>query len=1161
MQLLKGMTRWTHDDYINRLKADCDSAYEIAEMARSKGFDPRLSVEIPQAFDLADRCQKLLEFLEGRNTAEQIRALTLEHDGNRELVALDMAKIVTAESFLYGKKIKCDTCDGSGSIKINHRSRSCDPCNGMGIIVEYSDDITTDWKETMKLFEDNPRKIKDKVFAALCMYHGICAGLAILTEGILVAPLEGVVSCRIVENPDKSQSLAINYAGPIRSAGGTGQALSVLIGDILRREFNLVPPQISFEEAERYKEEVSKYSRGLQYRPSNPQLEIIAYNCPVYIDGEGVGGEVTGQRDLPRVNTNKVREGMLLVMCEGLVLKAPKILKYTEALGYEEWNWLKDFTQNKSGDTDNTIKPSEKYISDILAGRPIFGQPMEKGGFRLRYGRSRLAGLATTAIHPASMQALGAFLIIGTQMKYERPGKATVVTPCDTIEGPYVEFLDGSARRIHDRHEISDVAPTDIDWNLKKIWDLGELLVPVGEFLENNHPLAPSPYVHEWHEQVLSENNLNYPNNFTEALEQSQSGIPMAPEYVAHFGDVTASELYDLMNNCIISSCGTKATVAIAYRDIAKQLCIDIDAEGVISGDKSNLVLNNLVKIKTMLKINLNIYESGLEMMQAMCDYEIKNPVSIRIGGRMGKPEGSKLREMKPAIHCNYPVGFNVGSTRLMRSAADNNDPTEIGIRMCDECDTETIWCVCCGKETRFVGVKQEKLNTSILYDESLEKAGIADGKIKGVKGVTSKEKTPEHPMKGVTRFKHGISTFRDGTIRFDMVDITMTHFRPREIGMTVEQAQELGYEASTIDDICELRPQDVVLPLNCSEKILATANYMDDLLEKLYGMEAHYNCENINDLIGHYIMGIAPHTSGAILSRIIGFANIKGHYGHPFFHAAKRRNCDGDIDAILLLLDGLINFSKRFLPGHRGGLMDAPLILTTKIVPSEIDKEALNVEIVDHYPIEFYELTHSETPPDAKEALKAGVTIVETVLGTPLQYEGQLFTHDTTDCSEGPPNNPYNTLDSMREKTMAQFALGECLESVDNKDQSSRLIQRHLIRDMRGNLRAFGQQKVRCPKCGASYRRPPLSGRCMTILESKENPFSGEMEDILCDGRLILTVTHGSVSKYDGLMAELVNNFGADEYTEGLYEQVSKWVKETFEDKTIKSQSRLMED
>lgn len=152
----------------------------------------------------------------------------------------------------------------------------------------------------------------------------MCAGLAVLTEGILVAPLEGVVSCRIVMNEDRSKSLAINFAGPIRSAGGTGQALSVLIGDIIRREFGLVPPQITFEEAERYKEEVSKYARGLQYRPSNPQLEIIAYNCPVYIDGEGVGNEVSGQRDLPRVPTNKVREGMLLVMCEGLVLKAPR---------------------------------------------------------------------------------------------------------------------------------------------------------------------------------------------------------------------------------------------------------------------------------------------------------------------------------------------------------------------------------------------------------------------------------------------------------------------------------------------------------------------------------------------------------------------------------------------------------------------------------------------------------------------------------------------------------------------------------------------------------------------------------------------------------------------------------------------------------------------
>lgn len=1164
MQLLKGMTQWTHDEYISRLNADADAAYLIADAARAKGYDPRITVEIPQAFDLADRCQKLLEFLHPRRTAEQIRALTESHDGNREMVALDIAKIVTAESWLYGIKNKCDSCGGEKVVKKGRRTVSCDTCDGTGMILNYSEDIELDYEETLQKFSDNERIIKDDTFGALCIYHGVCAGLAVLTEGILVAPLEGVVSCRIVMNEDRSKSLAINFAGPIRSAGGTGQALSVLIGDIIRREFGLVPPQITFEEAERYKEEVSKYARGLQYRPSNPQLEIIAYNCPVYIDGEGVGNEVSGQRDLPRVPTNKVREGMLLVMCEGLVLKAPKILKYTEALGFAEWDWLKQFTNKGDSDAKKaSIEPNYKFLADILAGRPIFSRPMARGGFRLRYGRSRLAGLATTAIHPASMRAVGSFLIVGTQMKYERPGKATVVTPCDTIEGPYVEFTDGSARRIQEMDDLEDAVPTEEGWNIARVWDLGEILVPVGEFLENNHPLAPSPYVHEWHELIVSKEELTYPETFSEALNQSQKfNIPMAPEYIAHYSDLLPEELQTLLQGMTITD--GSAQVEPDVLEIIYRLNIDVDVNRCLSGDKSELLLN-LWNSKSQLDFKSDSDGSALGVIRNFYNFPIENPISIRIGGRMGKPEGSKLREMKPPIHCNFPVGFNVGSQRLLRTAADQQEDVETGWRMCDVCEEATIWGVCCGAETRFVGLKWDKVGIKDLYESALESAAIADGKIKGVKGITSSEKIPEHPLKGVLRYKHGISMFRDGTIRFDMVDITMTHFRPREIGMTVEQAKKLGYNCSTLDDILELRPQDVVLPQNCSEKILATANYMDDLLGSMYELEPYYNCDKVNDLIGHYVMGIAPHTSGAILARIIGFADVKGHYGHHYYHAAKRRNCDGDIDAVLLLLDGLINFSKKFLPGHRGGQMDAPLILTTKIVPSEIDKEALNVEIVDHYPLEFYELTQGIededgdlVPPPAKAAIEAGVTIVESVLGTDLQYVGQKFTHDTRDCSEGPANNPYNTLDSMRQKTMAQFALGDCLQSVDNKEQSSRLIQRHLIRDMRGNLRAYGQQKVRCPKCGGKYRRPPISGRCMTILETKQNPFSGETEQIYCDGKIILTVTHGSVAKYDKLMAELVNRYGADDYTAGLYEQVSRWVKDTFEDKNILSQSKL---
>src|SRR6267143_2208431 len=50
---------------------------------------------------------------------------------------------------------------------------------------------------------------------------------------ILVAPLEGLATVKIKRNKDGSSYVDLSYAGPIRSAGGTGQALSVLIADVV----------------------------------------------------------------------------------------------------------------------------------------------------------------------------------------------------------------------------------------------------------------------------------------------------------------------------------------------------------------------------------------------------------------------------------------------------------------------------------------------------------------------------------------------------------------------------------------------------------------------------------------------------------------------------------------------------------------------------------------------------------------------------------------------------------------------------------------------------------------------------------------------------------------------------------------------------------------
>ena len=135
----KGMV--AYDEYIKRLHADADAIYEVAEEARSKGHDPRMSVEIPKAKDLADRTQKLLDFLHPRQTAEQIRELTKEHDGNRERVAIEIAKIVCAESYLYGKIVDCGDCGGSGEIKKGNWVSECYTCGGSGNSMGFKDEI------------------------------------------------------------------------------------------------------------------------------------------------------------------------------------------------------------------------------------------------------------------------------------------------------------------------------------------------------------------------------------------------------------------------------------------------------------------------------------------------------------------------------------------------------------------------------------------------------------------------------------------------------------------------------------------------------------------------------------------------------------------------------------------------------------------------------------------------------------------------------------------------------------------------------------------------------------------------------------------------------------------------------------------------------------
>ena len=52
----------------------------------------------------------------------------------------------------------------------------------------------------------------------------IRVSVAMLTEGVVAAPIEGIDRAGVGKNDDGSEYVSIFYAGPIRSAGGTAQA-------------------------------------------------------------------------------------------------------------------------------------------------------------------------------------------------------------------------------------------------------------------------------------------------------------------------------------------------------------------------------------------------------------------------------------------------------------------------------------------------------------------------------------------------------------------------------------------------------------------------------------------------------------------------------------------------------------------------------------------------------------------------------------------------------------------------------------------------------------------------------------------------------------------------------------------------------------------------
>ncbi len=1060
--------------YFQKLQDGVETSYRVARAARAKGFDPELDVEIPLTEDLASRVERLLHEYDVEGVARRIRELAKHHD--REETAILVAKEMAAR----------------------------------------------------------PAPNKEKA-----VERAVRVGLAILTEGILVAPLEGLAGVKVKKNRDGSNYVDLFYAGPIRSAGGTGQALSVLIADVVRRELGIGKYLPTKEEVERFKEEIPLYKQvqHLQYTPSDEEITLIVSNCPVGLNGEGTEeAEISGYRDLPRIETNRIRGGACLVIADGMCLKAPKIQKHVKKLRIDGWEFIDAYLKTKATHLEETkedigVGPNEKFIQDIVAGRPVLCHPSRAGGLRLRYGRTRATGLAALAMHPATMHILDDFIAIGTQVKTERPGKAGAISACDRLEGPLVVLKSGDFVEVNDAATAKRVAP-----DVRVIADLGEILVPFGEFLENNHVLMPGAFSLEWYGQLLQEKVITLPEGWRDAsaeqaIEWSRRyGIPLHPRWNLFWHDLTVEELRHLRQ--FIASQGTwsEGRLSLPPDEDIRELLVRLGAPFLL--EESRVVLERHTA-PVLLCLGIARQEERwvlseeptaaepLAYVSALAGFPIKARGPTRIGARMARPEKAAPRKMQPAPHSLFPIGHEGGAQRLVSEAVEKDAiEVEVGLRVCSRCGKRWFLPECsCGGHTVARGLPaKQKIPLGDVLRQSLERLGEPKApEIKAVMGMISRTKTPEPLEKGILRAKHEIFVFKDGTTRYDMTNLPLTHFTPAEAGIGVDAARRLGYERDAQgnplereDQVLELRPQDILVADSCGEYLLRVAAFVDELLEKYYGIPPFYNAKTVEDLLGQLVVTLAPHTRGGVLARIVGFTKARACFAHPYMIAARRRNCDGDEDSLILLLDSLINFSRSFLPDKRGGLMDAPLVLTMRIDPNEIDKEAHNIDLMPTYPVALYQAAERFAHPKEVEPV---IDTVSKRIGTVLQYEGFSYTHETSNVAAGPLDSAYGE-GNMMEKIDNQLDLALKIRAVDPNDVVARIVVHHFLPDLIGNLKAFSSQQVRCTKCGEKYRRMPLRGKCPA-----------------CGGNLTLTVHESSVKKYLEISKKISNQFEVSNY------------------------------
>ncbi len=1143
------------ETYFENLKKEVDKVYVVANEARRKGFDPVDEVEIPLAMNMAEKVVGIIStvYPQMLNSGISKRIVELEKQFGKldATVSFKIAEEVAKQKFCKFENT-LEAMDAGIRVGFGYQTIGVvsSPIEGFtGLKVRH----TKDGKEYIEASFSGP--IRSAGTTASCIVLMIIDFLRETFGYAKYDPTDDEIK-RVWTELEHFHDRITNLQGMPTEA----EALFLA---------ERMPIQVAGDASERI--------------------------------------EVPNYKNLERVDTDFLRSGFCLIMAEGLSQKAKKGFRlYTNAkkngVNMTGFDWLDEYLvlQEKiSKGKTKSVNSVPPYIRDLVAGRPVFGHPSRSGSFRFRYGRGRNSGFSAASVHPATMAISDNFIAVGTQLKIEKPTKGCAISSCDSIDGPIIKLFNGSVKKLHNQQEAKQYYP-----DTEEIIYFGDILFPFSDVLNRNYNLLKPGYVEEWWELELKEKNpLEEYHGFNlkidEAINLSKKyGVALNPKFIFYWTQISKEHFRGLIDWLKYSKVDGK--IILPYEKNSNEKFIfgkralellgiehDVTLEHVVLSELNskallvNLGLNLDVHLSRTLKEEIDGLEKKinfdseniLEEINKVSEFLIKDKAGDFVGARMGRPEKAKLRKLTGSPNILFPVGNEGGRLRSLQAACEIGKVfSSFPLNYCEKCAKETIYpkCETCGEKIReqfyFPRLKEKSFSKEIegsdrpgmrysgrsidinhYYSNALELLKMDKNEapvlIKGIRGMSSEGKETEHLVKGILRAKYGLQVNKDGTIRVDGTELPVTHFKPKEVSVSVEKLKEIGYDFDIYgkpleneNQILEIMPHDVILPCSpdsldekCDDVFSKVSNFVDELLTKFYGVGNFYNVKKREDLVGKLGVFMAPHNCAGVVCRFIGFSKTQGLLASPYMHAAVRRDCDGDEAAVMLLGDVLLNFSRKFLPSHRGGTQDAPLVLNARIDAGEVDDQILDFEATPegHYPLSLYKL--AEQGNHSSEA--KDVVIVKTVLKEgrdPFRNLG--FTHDTSDFNEAVLCSSYKLLATMQDKVQHQMELVEKLRSVDTSDTARLIIERHFIRDLRGNLRKFSQQEFRCVACNEIIRRPPLKGVCSS-----------------CGGKLIFTIHEGGIKKYLEPALDLAKKYNLSTYLQQNLELVKGYIDSIF--------------